>query len=565
MSFKITSELEAALRSVGVEGAIEFTAPPKAEMGDFAFACFGIAKTQKKSPVEVAKELELRIKNEELRMVSDVRAVGSYVNFFLNGAEVARMVIEEITRRGDDYGMGEIGKGKKVIVEFAHPNTHKAFHIGHLRNIVTGESLVRILENAGYEVVRANYQGDVGMHIAKCLWGVRQLRAEYETVKNKTITERVAFLGKAYALGSQTFEQDEKVKAEIGEINESIYTHDESIREMYTETRGWSLEYFDAIYARVGSRFDRLYFESEVFARGREIVKECVVKEIFVQSEGAVIFKGSEFGLHDRVFLNSKGFPTYEAKDLALAEKQFAEFDPVAIYHVVAKEQSEYFKVLFKALEFTLPKSKERERHLEYGWVKLKEGKMSSRTGKVVLGEWLLDEAEKEVTQIMSESDLPNKDDVIKNVALAAVKYAFLKTGIENDIAFDFKTSVSLTGDSGPYLLYMCARIRSILEKIGTLSLGEIPETIVLEEKRLLLLLGEFGAVTARAAALPDPSLIAHYLLVLAQRFSDFYAACSVVKSEGATRIFRAQLIKSVLTVAKRGLYLLGIKVVEKM
>ncbi len=555
------------LTQAGITGPIELTTPPKPEMGDVCFACFGLAKEWKMSPVEAAKKIESRIKNQESVIVEKVQAIGPYVNFWLNGSAVAGEIVKSIEKAGKKYGKHTDGGKKKIMVEFAHPNTHKAFHIGHLRNIITGESIVRLLENAGYKVVRVNYQGDVGMHIAKCLWGVSHMMEEYESAKKLSLSERAAFLGRAYAKGSQAFEESDTAKVEIVEFNDKIYSDDRSIRSLYKTTRKWSLQYFDTMYKRVGSHFDRLYFESETYKQGIAIVQKFVETGVFRKSEGAIIYPGSEHGLHDRVFINSKGFPTYEAKDVALAALQFKEYKPERIIHVVAREQTEYFKVVFRAIEDTLPVSRGKEFHLSYGWVQLKEGKMSSRTGNVVLGEWLLDEAEKGVLETAKESAVKGNSSDTKKIALAAVKYGFLKTGVHNDIAFDIHDAVKLTGDSGPYLLYIVARINSILRKTkGVYSKIQVPTVIEPAEKQLLLKLAEYSEVTKRAAETLDPSQIAKYLFDLAQLFNTFYHACPVLQVEDETvKQFRLQLIRSVATVMTAGLGLLCIEAVEEM
>ncbi|MFA6427760.1 MAG: arginine--tRNA ligase [Candidatus Magasanikbacteria bacterium] len=573
----IKKEIEKILRKVGVTTEVELSSPPKPEMGDLAFGCFGIAKELGKNPAEMATEIVQKIERlKGCKIIDEVKAFGPYVNFYLNAQELAKVVLQD-----EEVGKNNLGNGKRVMVEFAHPNTHKAFHIGHLRNITTGESVVRILENAQYDVVRANYQGDVGMHIAKCLYGILQTQNSKLKTQNfdklKTINEKVEFLGKAYAAGSKAFEESEDAKKEIVEINEKIYSHDSSIKETYETTREWSLEYFDNIYKRVGSHFDRLYFESETFARGVEIVHKHLKTGVFKESEGAIIFEGSKHGLHDRVFINSKGFPTYEAKDLALAELQFKEYKPEAIYHVVAREQSEYFKVMFRALESTLPESKGKEHHMVYGWVSLKDGKMSSRLGNVVLGEALIDEVKNHIKEIMGESKVKDKEEVAEKVAIGAIKYAFLKTGVSNDIQFDMKESISTTGDSGPYLLYIVARIKSILRKnqdtrnkkfkISNLKSLD-PDSgfqIFDVEKKLLMRLGRFDETTELAAEELDPSKIAQYLFSLAQDFNTFYHDCPVLQAEETVRNFRLSLIQTVEKVMTRGLYLLGIETVEEM
>ncbi|NQU83531.1 MAG: arginine--tRNA ligase [Parcubacteria group bacterium] len=593
----IKQELVKILNQAGVKNP-DLTTPPNSEMGDFAFACFDLAKEKGKNPVEVAGELEKKlhfltegkqIENCKLKIFDEVKSVGPYVNFYLNSQELARIVLNEIC--DENFCQNNLGKGKKVMVEFAHPNTHKAFHIGHLRTLITGETVVRVLQNVGYKVVRANYQGDVGMQIAKCLWGLQQSEDEYKDIKNKSIKEKVEFLGKVYAKGAQAFEKDKKIEVEVREVNKKIYTQDKSIIDLYKTTRQWSLDYFDQIYKRLNSHFDRFYFESEVFERGKEIVLEFLKKGVFKKSKGAIIFEGSKHELHDRVFVNSQDFPTYEGKDMALAELQFSEHNPDKIIHVVGKEQIGYFQVVFKALESTLPISKDKEHHLVYGWVSLKGGKMSSRTGKVVLGEWLLDEVEKKVQEIMKNSDLSDKEkkEAVRKISMAAVKYTFLKTGVKNDIKFDLEESVNLTGDSGPYLLYIVARIRSIIKKTKEAAPKSSPleggrgvlvkqrenntpltplkggPTVISYEKQLLLELANFSEVTEQAAVALDPSKIARYLFVLAQSFNSFYDKCPVLKAEEEVKEFRLQLIKAVEQVMSRGLDLLGIETVEKM
>ncbi|HCM38184.1 MAG: hypothetical protein UV61_C0017G0003 [Candidatus Gottesmanbacteria bacterium GW2011_GWB1_43_11] len=454
---------------------------------------------------------------------------------------------------------------KKIMVEFAHPNTHKAFHIGHLRNITTGESIIRLLESQGHEVVRVNYQGDVGMHIAKCLYGILQdqkskisakggsafgrknqnynpthpplkLRGGaggvIEEFKNKSINEKVEYLGKMYAAGSKAFEDPsadgKKAKEEIKDINYLIYAavqrfnkergiepsstdymkfvHGRAVEvdqvyELWVSTRKWSLDYFDSIYARVGSHYDRFYFESECLS-GVDDAKEAVKKGILKESDGAIIFDGKPYGLDTRVFVNSLGLPTYEAKELALAQKEFSEFGKLdKVVHVVGPEQASFFKVTFKVEEL-LDIQKDQQKHLIYGWVKLKHGKMSSRSGNVVLGEWLLDEAKKAILKIVKKGnnspqpshfnlrggEVPSLrlregqgelrgvsrneadiQEIAEKAAVAAIKYSFLKVGTLQEIAFDIEESINFNGDSGPYLQYTYARCKSVLRK-ATLS-----------------------------------------------------------------------------------------------
>ncbi|MDP3900553.1 MAG: arginine--tRNA ligase [bacterium] len=536
--------------------------PPDVKMGDLSFPLFNLAKEVKANPAQLAGELAQKIK--PCSTVKEIKAVGPYLNFILQEKKLVQGVLAEISNQPKTKKTG-----KTIMLEFAHPNTHKAFHIGHLRNIVTGESLARILEHAGHKVVRANYQGDVGMHIAKCLWGVTQLSKELVKAEKGAIDAKVAFLGKAYAYGSENFEKNKKKQAEIIEFNKRIYDADESIKKLYSKTRQWSLDYFDKIYQRVLTKFDRLYFESETFQAGKKIVLDCVKRGVFKESEGAIIFEGDKHGLHNRVFINSEGYPTYEAKDMALAKLQFQEYHPEKIIHVVGPEQIEYFKVIFRALEYVLPQSKDKEIHLAYGWVRLKAGKMSSRLGNVILGEWLLDEVKKEILKLVKKSkEIKNQAETAEKISLAAVKFSILKNGLTRDIAFDINESINLSGNSGPYILYTYARIQSILRKANKpkniLTAKQLAIDILAQEKSLAFKLAQFPEVTAQAAEKFEPSLIAKYLFELSQNFNDYYHQTPILKAE-AEKAFRLALIEAVAQVVQQGSHLLGFETVEKM
>ncbi|MFH1254879.1 MAG: arginine--tRNA ligase, partial [bacterium] len=459
----IADAINAALKKKLVKAG-DLVYPPNPEFGDISLPCFDLAKELKKTAVETGEFLVGKI--EFNNMVVSAKAIGPFLNFSFDKTKLAQVAIEEILKSGKEYGFNKSGENKKIMLEFACPNTHKAFHIGHLRNILTGESVARILHANGYKIIRANYQGDVGPHIAKCLWGIGRMEKEYGDAEKASVKNRAEFLGAAYARGSAVYETDEAAKKEIIELNKKIYNQDKSVMKIYKTTRKWSLDYFEEIYEKLNTKFDRYYFESEIFEKGKAAVMKNLKKGVFKKSQGAIIFEGEKYGLHNRVFITSDGNPTYEAKDMGLAELQFKEYKPDKITHVVGPEQSEYFKVIIKALEIAMPKSKGREEHLRYGWVRLKDGKMSSRLGNVILGQWLLDEAEKEVLSIMRGArGLKNKAEVAEKVSLAAVKYSILKSGIDKDIAFDLKESVNFSGSSGPYLQYTIARINSIIRK----------------------------------------------------------------------------------------------------
>ena len=558
---QLTEKLTSVLHQMGLETITpNIDYPADAAHGDYStnVALVG-AKKVGKNPMELGEEIAAQLQKEGKGIIEKIVVVRpGFINIWVKN----EFLLQNVEK--PDASLQTSLTGKKIMVEFAHPNTHKAFHIGHLRNITTGESIVRLLERVGVKVIRANYQGDVGMHIAKCLYGILH-NPEFSLENAPTdLKQRVTLLGKAYAAGSKAFEEDDKAKQEIGKINKQIYARDPEIFDVYQTTRQWSLDYFDAIYKRVGTRYDRLYFESEVYEAGKENVLNGLQKGLFQKSDGAIIFPGSQYGLHDRVFISSEGNPTYEGKDMGLAPLQHHEYHPDVIMHVLGPEQYGYTRVIFKALDTLFPEDAGKQLHVVYGWVKLKHGKMSSRTGNVILGEWLLDEAKQ---KILASYDI--SEETAEQVAVGAVKYSFLKVGLNQEIAFDLDESISLEGNSGPYLQYTFARTQSVLRK-GEEQEGKpegkiIPATLLPEERNLLLLLARFDEVIEEAAVRFAPNILCTYLFELTQSFNAFYQKCPILKAEDSVKSFRLSLTASTGNVIKNGLNLLGIQAPQQM
>jgi arginyl-tRNA synthetase len=560
---EIIKNLQSALTKLNIKNTdIDLDHPTNADFGDYSTTiALKLAKNLKKNPWDIAQNIVKNLPKNDLIQKTEVIKPG-FINFWVT-QEYLLKEIEEIIQEKINYPSYYLGKTKKIMVEYAHPNTHKLFHIGHLRNITTGESIIRLLEALENKVIRVNYQGDVGLHIAKCLYIVRGRKLEDKRLKN--IRDKIKFLGEAYAQGNKAYETNDKAKEEIIEINRKIYEKDPEIRKIWEETRQWSLDYFQEIYNRVYSKFDRLYFESELPERGIKLAKEAEKKEILEKSKGALVFKGEKYGLDTRVFINSLGFPTYEGKELALAEKQLSEFGEIdKLIHVVAPEQTSFFKVTFKVEELLDPKKyKNKQHHLAYGWVRLKTGKMSSRQGKIVEGEWLINETKKKILELFKCND-----NVSEVLAIASIKYSFLKNGVSNTIAFDFNESVSVEGNSGPYLIYTYVRCQSVLKKtnINNLVMKQCNNVAMNEnELSLLRLFYQFPEVVEKAAQNFAPNYIATYLYNLAQKFNLFYQKYPILKAEKEQRQLRLLITKTTGEIIKKGLYLLGIKTVERM
>lgn len=484
-------------------------------------------------------------------VVEKIEVKNNFVNFWLK----ERVLVDLISiDPGSEPGM--TGEQKTVVYEYGQPNTHKLPHIGHLFSYIYGQSMTRILEAAGWNVVRTNYQGDIGPHVAKAIWALEK----YKPVIPDLNEDKARLLQEMYQKGSEEYENDEEVKRQVDEVNKKIYLKDKSIYKIWQETRQWSLDYYKEFEEKLGIKYDRYYFESEVQEEGVDIIKNNT-PNIFMKSEGAIIFEGSKHNLHDRVFVTSKGTPTYEAKDMYLQELKFEEYPKADLLVITtAHEQNEYFKVVFKALESLHPEYKDKLKHIGFGMISLKSGKMSSRTGNIISGIDLVNIVLRRV-----EEKYKSSKQVTEIVGLGAVKYSFLKSNPLKDMSFDINESISDEGDSGPYLQYTVVRARSVLAKAGKgRSLDFARDDIPTEtEMNLLRKLSRFDEVIASAAKTYSPSTIATYIYDLAQEYNNFYSNEKIIGSEQES--LRLMLTAKVGDVLEKGLNLLGIDVPNKM
>lgn len=539
--------------------AIDLDTPTNPQHGDYSTSiALKLTKLLKNNPQEIAEKIVQKIdKDENIKEIKILKP--GFINFWLTDEYLKQQTLK-LSSGEFLFPNNYLGLNKKIMVEFAHPNTHKLFHIGHLRNISTGESIVRLLEAVGNKVIRTNYQGDVGLHIAKCLWGI--LNSKQKISALSSLEEKISFIGTSYTKGTQAYEKDEKNKQEIIEINRQIYNQDEKILHLWKETRAWSLEYYDQIYKRVDSRFDRYYFESELPKRGIELSLTALKNKILEKSEGALVFKGEKYGLDTRVFINSLGFPTYEGKELALAQLEFTEFGEIdKCIHIVTPEQASFFKVTFKVEELIdEDRFKNKQKHLIYEWVQLKGGKMSSRHGNIIEGNWLIDEAKNKIIKLYKCDKK-----IAETLAVASIKYSFLKHGLNNAIAFDFDESITLEGNSAPYLIYTYVRCQSVLKK-NTKSFSNLNNNYPNQnEMDLLRLIVQFPDIVGKAALNFAPNFVATYLFNLAQSYNLFYQMNPILKAESESINLRLMITKTTGAIIKKGLYLLGIKTVEKM
>lgn len=535
---------------------------PDDMFGDFSSTvALQLAKRLQRSAVEIAQTIVSFLPTSGIFKKIEVIAPG-YINAWVSDSALLNSL-------GCVTEVRQVAHPETILFEYGTPNTHKMPHIGHLYNYIYGESCTRLLEAVGHRVYRDNYQGDVGLHVAKCLWGYPTALKHWSAVPTSEV-ERVELLQSAYQLGSAAYDEDPKHKSEIEAINTKIYHNDPEIMPLWDETRSWSLTYYRWFEQTLGIKFDRWYLESETSKIGEALVREHV-GDVFEEDNGTIIFRGEKFGLHTRVFINSRGNPTYEAKDIGLASLKLRDFpDASHIIVATADEQSGYWRVVKKATELvfsTQIKEKQIE-HVGYGMINLTSGKMSSRTGEIVTAFSLLDM----VTQAMRDrldDDRHDKstdlDALARKVGLGAIKYSFLKTTAKKNIAFDLESSIAKEGNSGPYLLYVYARCQSLLAKGNYVASTRLTSELTDDERALLRWFGRYSESVHQAAQERSPHYVAHYLFELAQRFNVFYTNQPILHSEPKTREFRLALVSAVAQNMAHGLNLLGIEVVSQL
>src|SRR3989344_4236687 len=528
--------------------------PKDSALGDLAFPCFALAKQLKKNPTEIAQELASKIKSPDFEKIT---AVGPYINFFINRDSLAAQTLKEIEKQKDKYGSSNQGK-EKIMIEFSQANTHKAFHVGHVRGTSLGESISRILEFTGNKVTRANYQGDTGMHVAKWIWC-------FSKYHKKEIKKDESWIAGIYVDAVKRLAENPDLQEEVDEINRNLESKNKSLNETWEKTRKLSLDSLEPIYKDLDTRFDIYFFESEVEKRGKEISEELVNKKIAEISEGATIINLEKYNLGVWVLLRKDGTVLYSAKDLALSEKKFKEFKIDKAIYVVGSEQRLHLQQLFKTLELMNFKQAKNCAYIPVSEVRFPWGKMSSRTGENILysnfRQELIDYA---VEEIKKRHKINEKEAQARAlaIAIASMKYSMLKQDVNKIFVFDKEEALRFEGDTGPYLLYTYARAKSILRKAkarGKLKISNLNE----QEKQLILQLSQFPEIVLHAYKNLSPNIIANYAFQLAQTFNEFYHSNKVIGSEQES--FRLALVSSTSQVLKNALSLLGIQVLEKM
>ncbi|HKR82292.1 MAG TPA: arginine--tRNA ligase [Candidatus Saccharimonadales bacterium] len=555
---KLETAIAAVIKKLFGHEAVVLLTRPDEQFGDYATnIALQLARPLGKNPREIGETLAAELRTSLGEQVQDVTIAGpGFLNITLSDQALGAMAGSAPAFRPNTY------ENQVVVAEYSDPNPFKVLHAGHLYTSVVGDALANLFETAGGEVHRVNFGGDVGLHVAKTMWAIlAELGGEQpEKLQAVPPEKRSEWMAACYVRGTNAYEEDPDAKAKIVELNKRVYQiqaagdHDSPLAHIYWTCRAWSYEYFDAFYARIGTKFEKYYPESEVAGLGLETVQAQLKKGVYEQSDGAVVFNGEKYGLHTRVFINSEGLPTYEAKDVGLIMQKWRDYHFDHSVVITGNDIVEYMKVVLKSIEQFEPELVGRTTHLTHGQVKLAGGvKMSSRKGNFLRAVDVLDEATRANHELTGQNN--------EQTMLAAVKYAFLRQRMGEDIIYDPKESVSLEGNSGPYLQYAHARARSIVRKsqqapapLASLQPGE---------RSLARKISEYPEVLERATTAMLPHHICTYLYELAQTFNRFYEHNRVV--DDPREAMRLQLVTIYADTLKAGLQVLGIAAPDQM
>ncbi|HOK37976.1 MAG: arginine--tRNA ligase [Bacteroidales bacterium] len=555
--------------------------------GDFTLVVFPFLKYSKKTPEQTAKEIGayLRSKMPEIASYNVIKG-------FLNLVMTQEYWIDELNYLiYTDFSFFK-NSGKNIMIEFSSPNTNKPLHLGHIRNNLLGDSISRLIAETGNNVIKVNLINDRGIHICKSMLAWQKWKKDLNPENTGKKGDKL--VGDFYVLFENEYKkqiqelidqgltkeeaENAPLMQEAREMLRKWESNDPEIMKIWEIMNSWVYAGFAKTYSDLGITFDKVYYESQTYLLGKEIVEKGLEKGIFYrEADNSVWIDLSNEGLDKKLLLRSDGTTVYMTQDLGTAVQRFQEFNPDLIIYVVGNEQEYHFKVLKKILEKLYPEYADRIFHLSYGMVELPEGKMKSREGKVVDADDLIEEMIQTATEIANENgkvnNLPEKEKsrILKIIALGALKYYILKVDPKKQIVFNPAESIDFAGNTGPFIQYTHARICSILRKADEMKIkfkGKInSETeIVTKEINLISLLSEYESVLVKAAKNFDPGSIANYVYNLAKEFNQYYHDYTILKEQDPKVLqLRLMLCKQIAATIQKSMNLLGIEVPEVM
>ncbi len=560
MDFKLFIEKELKKHFKLKEFPIEV--PKDSKMGDFAFPCFVLAKEFKKNPVEIAKELAGKIKQG--KYISEVKAIGPYLNFFVNKQLLSENTLRKINKEQEKYGEQKL-EAQKIVIEYPAPNTNKPLHLGHVRNMVLGYSISKLLRAIGNKVHEVDLVNDRGVHICKSMlaykkWGKNE--------KPKIKTDH--FVGKYYVKFAQEAKKNPQLETEAQDMLNAWEKGDKETLQLWKKMRNWALKGFDETFKTFDIKNEQVYFESEIYTKGKELVLKAHKAKKLSEKDGAIVAELEQYKIPDKILLRSDGTALYMTQDIYLAQKKIEDFKADFSIYVVGNEQNLHFRQLFKILELLGNKWAKKCYHLSYGMVNLPEGKMKSREGTVVDADDLVKEivelAKKEIKarHKLKKIELERR---AFQIGMGALRFYLLKSDPVKDITYNPKESISFEGETGPYVQYAHARCCSILEKYGKKVSANVSFDLLIEEaeQKVITLLENFSSVIEDSAKHHKPSILAHYLIELTQSFNEMYHNCQVISDGKELTKARILIVDCVRQVLENGLLLLGIEAPRQM
>ena len=564
----IAEEIEKAT-NINKEKILENIGVPKdTSNGDYAFPCFILAKELKKSPVAIAKEIKEKISQnlENIKEISEVSAVNGFLNFKLNKNQITQEVIDEFDNEKENFGGQKQEKPQNIVIDYSAPNIAKPFHIGHLRSTVIGQALYNIYKYLGYNVTSINHLGDNGTQFGKLFEGYKRWGAEYD-IENNPIDE----LMQIYVRINNLCKEDESVLEECRNNFKKLEDGDPYCVEIWKKFRELSLKEFDKVYDILGVKFDSLNGEAFYADKMPEVIETLKKAGKLEESEGAqVVNLGDD--MPPCLIIKSNGSTTYATRDLAAIMYRARTYDFDKAIYVTSYEQILHFKQVFATAKYLGLDEKYTNGlvHVPFGMILLKTGKMSTREGKVIKLEELLNEAIEKSKEIIKKKnpELENKEDVAKKVGVGAIIFNDLSNSRIKDEIFDWDIMLNFNGETGPYVQYTTVRAKSVLEKAGYIPNVKEVNVEKLNDKdsqKIINQLYNFNSILKNVTEKEEPSILARYLVDLAQNFSSFYNNCHIITEDKEMQDARLYITYMVKTVLEKGLNLLGIQVPEKM
>ncbi len=540
--------------------------PPNSDLGDYAFPCFKLAKTLRKAPPVIAAEIKENI-GIDGEIIQQIDIVGGYLNIHINKETLVENVIKEVLEKQEKYGSSDIGQGKNVVIDYSAPNIAKPFHIGHLRSTVIGGALYKIYNFLGYNSVGINYLGEWGLQFGKVMAGYDMWKDEYDFTKNE-----IQSILKIYV----RFCQEEKEKPELTEKAREYFKKLEEGNKKQVETWEWirkiSLENYQKTYKLLNSKFDSYNGEAYYNDKMDAVVEELREKGLLKESEGAQVVDLEAYDMPPCIIITSAGTTIYATRDLASLKDRINKYHFDKAIYVVGNEQRLHFKQVFKVLELMgYPEYASRCEHVPFGLVVDKDGeKIGSRKGNSIFLEDILKEAIQKVEKIIDEKNpnLENKEEVARKVGVGAIIFNDLSNSRIKDEIFDWDMLLNFQGETGPYIQYIYVRTRSLLEKssyvpeLEKLDFSKLQEKEAIETIKLLYRFNEF---VENAAQKNEPSIVARYLIDVAQSFSTFYNEHKIITEDKSIQYIRLALTYCVGIVLKTGVELLGMEMPNKM